>query len=199
MTNHIYAVEHPETTHVQPGGFTLWFTGLSGSGKTTIAHLVGPELDRRGLVVEYLDGDTVRTHLSKELGFSKEDRDTHIERVGWVASRLTRQGGAVIAAAISPYERTRRVARELVEEFGAFVEVYVQASVDECARRDVKGLYEKAFKGEIKEFTGVNDPYEEPSAPELVLDSEQHSPEESAALVVAKLEELGLVRVEVPA
>ena len=102
MTDHIYAAEHPETTHVRPGGFTLWFTGLSGSGKTTIAHLVGPELDRRGLVVEYLDGDTVRTHLSKGLGFSKEDRDTHIERVGWVASRLTRQGGAVIAAAISP-------------------------------------------------------------------------------------------------
>ena len=199
MTDHIYAAEHPETTHVRPGGFTLWFTGLSGSGKTTIAHVVGPELDRRGLVVEYLDGDTVRTHLSKGLGFSKEDRDTHIERVGWVASRLTRQGGAVIAAAISPYEETRRKARELVEEVGTFVEVYVNASVDECARRDVKGLYEKAFKGEIKEFTGVSDPYEEPVSPELVLDSEQHSPEESAALVVAKLEELGLVPVEVPA
>ena len=193
MTDHIYAAEHPETTHVRPGGFTLWFTGLSGSGKTTIAHLVGPELDRRGLVVEYLDGDTVRTHLSKGLGFSKEDRDTHIERVGWVASRLTRQGGAVIAAAISPYEDTRRLARERVEEVGTFVEVYVKASVDECARRDVKGLYKKAFKGEIKEFTGVSDPYEEPSDPELVIDSEQHSPEESSALVVAKLEELGLV------
>jgi adenylylsulfate kinase len=193
MTDHIYAAEHPETTHVRPGGFTLWFTGLSGSGKTTIAHLVGPELDRRGLVVEYLDGDTVRTHLSKGLGFSKEDRDTHIERVGWVASRLSRQGGAVIAAAISPYEDTRRLARERVEEVGTFVEVYVKASVDECARRDVKGLYEKAFKGEIKEFTGVSDPYEEPSDPELVIDSEQHTPEESSALVVAKLEELGLV------
>ena len=199
MSEHLYAHDHPESDRVRPGGFTLWFTGLSGSGKSTIAHLVGPELDRRGLVVEYLDGDNVRTHLSKGLGFSKEDRDTHIERVGWVASRLNRQGGAVIAAAISPYEKTRRVARELVEEFGVFVEVYVQASVDECARRDVKGLYEKAFKGEIKEFTGVNDPYEEPSAPELVLDSEQHSPEESAALVVAKLEELGLVPAEVPA
>jgi adenylyl-sulfate kinase len=199
MTNHIHAPEHPESEGVRGGGFTLWFTGLSGSGKTTIAHLVGPELDRRGLVVEYLDGDTVRTHLSKELGFSKQDRDTHIERVGWVASRLTRQGGAVIAAAISPYEETRRKARELVEEFGTFVEVYVQASVDECARRDVKGLYEKAFKGEIKEFTGVNDPYEEPTAPELVIDSEQHRPEESAALVVAKLEELGLVPAEVAA
>jgi adenylylsulfate kinase len=199
MTDHIHAPEHPESESVRAGGFTLWFTGLSGSGKTTIAHLVGPELDRRGLVVEYLDGDTVRTHLSKGLGFSKEDRDTHIERVGWVASRLTRQGGAVIAAAISPYEETRRKARELVEEFGTFVEIYVKASVDECARRDVKGLYEKAFKGEIKEFTGVNDPYEEPSAPDLVIDSEQHSPEESAELVVAKLEELGLVPAKVPA
>ncbi len=199
MTNHIHAPEHPESETLRGGGFTLWFTGLSGSGKTTIAHLVGPELDRRGLVVEYLDGDTVRTHLSKELGFSKEDRDTHIERVGWVASRLTRQGGAVIAAAISPYESTRRKARELVEEFGTFVEVYVKASVDECARRDVKGLYEKAFRGEIQEFTGVNDPYEEPSAPDLVIDSEVHGPEESAGLVVAKLEELGLVPAEVAA
>jgi adenylylsulfate kinase len=199
MTDHIHAPEHPETESVRAGGFTLWFTGLSGSGKTTIAHLVGPELDRRGLVVEYLDGDTVRTHLSKGLGFSKEDRDTHIERVGWVASRLTRQGGAVIAAAISPYEETRRKARELVEEFGTFVEIYVKASVDECARRDVKGLYEKAFKGEIKEFTGVSDPYEEPSAPDLLIDSELHSAEESAELVVAKLEERGLVPAEVPA
>jgi len=199
MTDHIYAAEHPETTHVRPGGFTLWFTGLSGAGKTTIAHLVGPELDRRGLVVEYLDGDNVRMHLSKGLGFSKEDRDTHIERVGWVASRLTRQGGAAITAAISPYEATRRQARAWVEPVGTFVEVYVKASVDECARRDVKGLYEKAFKGEIKEFTGVSDPYEEPEAPELVVDTEEHSAEECAALVVAKLEELGLVPAEVPA
>jgi adenylyl-sulfate kinase len=199
MTEHIYAHEHPDTDRVRPGGFTLWFTGLSGSGKSTIAHLVGPELDRRGLVVEYLDGDNVRTHLSKELGFSKEDRDTHIDRVGWVASRLTRQGGAIITAAISPYEATRAAAREMIEEVGAFVEVYVKASVEECARRDVKGLYEKAFKGEIKEFTGVSDPYEEPSDPEIVLDTEEHSAEESAALVVAKLEELGLVPVEVPA
>jgi adenylyl-sulfate kinase len=199
MTEHIYAHEHPNSERVRPGGFTLWFTGLSGSGKSTIAHLVGPELDRRGLVVEYLDGDNVRTHLSKELGFSKEDRDTHIDRVGWVASRLTRQGGAVIAAAISPYEATRRAAREMVEEVGTFVEVYVKASVEECARRDVKGLYEKAFKGEIKEFTGVNDPYDEPSDPELMLDTEAHTPEESASLVVAELERLGLVSIEVSA
>ena len=195
MADHIYAHDHPESDRVRPGGFTLWFTGLSGSGKSTIAHLVGPELDRRGL----LDGDNVRTHLSKGLGFSKEDRDTHIERVGWVASRLTRQGGAVIAAAISPYEETRQKARELVDEVGTFVEVYVKASVDECAKRDVKGLYEKAFKGEITEFTGVSDPYEEPSDPEIVLDTEAHSPEESATLVVAELEKLGLVPVEVPA
>ena len=199
MAEHIYAHEHPESDRVRAGGFTLWFTGLSGSGKSTIAHMVGPELDKRGLVVEYLDGDNVRMHLSKELGFSKEDRDTHIERLGWVASRLTRQGGAVVTAAISPYEATRRMAREMIGEVGAFVEVYVKASVDECARRDVKGLYEKAFKGEIKEFTGVSDPYEEPSDPEIVLDTEAHSPEESAAIVVSELERLGLLPVEVPA
>jgi adenylyl-sulfate kinase len=193
MTQHIYAHDHPESDRVRGGGFTLWFTGLSGSGKSTIAHIVGPELDRRGLYVEYLDGDTVRTHLSKGLGFSKEDRDTNIERIGWVASRITRQGGAVIAAAISPYEETRAKARALVEEFGAFVEVHVKASVDECARRDVNGLYAKAFAGEIKGFTGVDDPYEAPADPEVVVDTETTSPEEAAALVVARLEELGLV------
>jgi adenylylsulfate kinase len=199
MTDHIYAHEHSQSDRVRGGGFTLWFTGLSGSGKTTIAHLVGPELDRRGHVVEYLDGDTVRTHLSKGLGFSKADRDAHIERLGWVASRLTRHGAAVIAAAISPYDETRRAARAKVEQFGPFVEVYVKASVEECARRDVKGLYEKAFTGEIKEFTGVSDPYEEPDDAELVVETGVHSAEESAVLVLAKLEELGLVQVEVPA
>src|SRR4026209_2780857 len=199
MTDHIYAAEHPETTHVRPGGFTLWFTGLSGSGKTTIAHLVGPELDRRGHIVEYLDGDTVRTHLSKGLGFSKEDRDTNIERIGWVAARLTRHGAAVIAAAISPYEETRAKAREAGEEFGPFAEVYIKASVAECARRDVKGLYAKAFAGEIKGFTGVDDPYEDPAAPEIVVDTEATDPEEAAAIVIRKLEELGLVPAEVTA
>jgi len=199
MTEHIYAHEHPESDRSRPGGFTLWFTGLSGSGKTTIAHLVGPELDRRGHVVEYLDGDTVRTHLSKGLGFSKEDRDTHIERVGWVASRLTRHGAVVIAAAISPYEETRRTARQMTEQWGPFVEVFVKASVEECARRDVKGLYEKAFKGEIKEFTGVSDPYEEPSSPEFVVDTEELSPKESAQKIVERLEQLGLVPSEVAA
>jgi adenylylsulfate kinase len=199
MPDHIYGHEHPESDRIRGGGFTLWFTGLSGAGKTTIAHLVGPELDRRGHVVEYLDGDTVRTHLSKGLGFSKEDRDTNIERIGWVASRLTRHGAAVLASAISPYDETRRKARAMVEEHGPFVEVFVRASVEECARRDVKGLYEKAFKGEIKGFTGVDDPYEEPDDAELVIDTEAHEPAVSAAIILAKLEELGLVPAEVPA
>jgi adenylyl-sulfate kinase len=193
MTHPIYSHEHPESDRVAGGGFALWFTGLSGSGKTTLAHIVGPALEERGLIVEYLDGDTVRTHLSKGLGFSKEDRDTNIERIGWVASRLTRHGAAVICAAISPYEETRAKARTLVEQFGPFVEVYVRASVDECARRDVNGLYAKAFAGEIKGFTGVDDPYEEPSDPEVVVDTDVQSPEESARVVVEKLEELGVI------
>jgi adenylylsulfate kinase len=189
----IYAHEHPESDRTRGGGFTLWFTGLSGSGKSTIAHLVGPELDERGALVEYLDGDTVRQRLSKGLGFSKEDRDTNIERIGWVASRLTRHGATVICAAISPYRETRAKAREMVEDFGPFVEVYVKASVEECARRDVNGLYAKAFAGEIKGFTGVDDPYEEPTQPEIVVDTDAQSPEESARIVVEHLEELGLV------
>jgi adenylylsulfate kinase len=193
MTDNIHPAEHPESEKVAGGGFTLWFTGLSGAGKTTIAHLVGPELEARGKIVEYLDGDTIRTRLSKGLGFSREDRDTNIERIGWVASRLTRHGAAVVAAAISPYSETRQKARAMVEQFGPFVEVFVHASVDECARRDVKGLYAKAFAGEIKGFTGVDDPYEVPDDAELVLITEEHSPEDSAAIVLAKLEELGLV------
>jgi adenylyl-sulfate kinase len=199
MTEHIHAHEHPESDRTRGGGFTLWFTGLSGSGKSTIAHIVGPALEARGHIVEYLDGDTVRTHLSKGLGFSKEDRDTNIERIGWVASRLTRHGAAVICAAISPYAETRRHARAMVEQFGPFVEVYVRASVEECARRDVNGLYAKAFAGEIKGFTGVDDPYEPPPSPEVVVDTEDETPEESARIVVERLEELGVVRAEVTA
>jgi adenylylsulfate kinase len=199
MTDHIHAHEHPESDRARGGGFTLWFTGLSGSGKTTIAHVVGPALEERGHIVEYLDGDTVRTRLSKGLGFSKEDRDTNIERIGWVASRLTRHGATVICAAISPYEETRQKARTLVEQFGPFVEVFVNASVEECARRDVNGLYAKAFAGEIKGFTGVDDPYEEPSNPEIVVDTEEQTPAESARVVVERLEELGLVGTEVSA
>jgi adenylylsulfate kinase len=180
-------------------GFTLWFTGLSGAGKTTIAELVRPELERRGLLVERLDGDEVREHLSKGLGFSKEDRDTNIERIGWVASRLTRHGAAVIVSAISPYVETRQKAREMVEQHGTFVEVFVDASVEECARRDVKGLYEKAFRGEIKEFTGVSDPYEPPASPEVCIESEHEEPHDSAARILEVLEERGLIPAEVTA
>jgi adenylylsulfate kinase len=169
----------------------VWFTGLSGSGKTTISELVGPELERRGLLVERLDGDVVRTHLSQGLGFSKEDRDANIERIGWVASRLTRAGAAVIVSAISPYAQARAKARALVEEFGPFVEVHVATAVEECERRDVKGLYAKARAGDIAEFTGVSDPYEEPVNPEIRIDTMQHDPAESAQIVIAKLEELG--------
>jgi adenylylsulfate kinase len=180
-------------------GFTLWFTGLSGAGKTTIAELVRPELERRGRLVEWLDGDEVREHLSKGLGFSKEDRDTNIDRIGWVASRLTRHGAAVIVSAISPYREARQNAREMVEANGTFVEVFVDASVEECARRDVKGLYEKAFRGEIKEFTGVSDPYEAPDNPEIRIASEHEEPEESAQRILGLLEQRGLIRAAVTA
>jgi adenylylsulfate kinase len=196
---HIYAHEHPETDRKREGGFTLWFTGLSGSGKTTIAHIVGPAIEERGLIVEYLDGDTVRTHLSKGLGFSKEDRDANIERIGWVASRLTRHGAAVVASAISPYAEARAHARATVEEFGAFIEVFVDVSVEEAARRDTKGLYEKAMNGEIQNFTGVNDPYERPERPDIRVDSDTESPEKSARRILAVLEERNLIRVAVAA
>src|SRR6187551_2103 len=172
-------------------GFVLWFTGLSGAGKTTIANNVEPELERRGFVVDHLDGDIVRTHLSKGLGFSKEDRDTNIERIGWVASRLARAGAAVIVSAISPYEEARRRARALTEEHAPFVLVHVATSLEECERRDPKGLYAKAHAGEIAEFTGVSDPYEAPANAELRLQTEGKTPQDSAAVVLATLEELG--------
>src|SRR5947207_927507 len=146
-------------------GFTLWFTGLSGAGKSTIAELVGAELEKNEHKVEYLDGDVVRTHLSKGLGFSKEDRDTNIDRIAWVASRLTRHGAAVLVSAISPYEAARRRARRRIEQFGPFVEVFVDASLEACSARDVKGLYEKVLAGHIPSFTGVSDPYELPTQP----------------------------------
>jgi adenylylsulfate kinase len=198
MTDEIQGSD-PFGVRPQQFGFTLWFTGLSGAGKTTIAELVRPELERRGRLVEWLDGDEVREHLSKGLGFSKEDRDTNIDRIGWVASRLTRHGAAVIVSAISPYREARQQAREMVEANGAFVEVFVDASVEECARRDVKGLYEKAFKGEIKEFTGVSDPYEVPENPEIRIESEQEEPEQSAQRILELLEQRGLIPAAVAA
>jgi adenylyl-sulfate kinase len=170
------------------GGVVIWFTGLSGAGKSTIAAIVGRELEARGAIVDYLDGDVVREHLSKGLGFSKEDRDTNVERIGWVASRIARAGATAIVSAISPYAETRERARALAEDAGArFVEVHVATSLDECARRDVKGLYAKAFAGELKEFTGVSDPYEEPDSPELRVDTEGRAPEESAREVLEHL------------
>ncbi len=167
-------------------GLTLWFTGLSGAGKSTIAGIVAGELRERGERVEVLDGDVVRTNLSKGLGFSKEDRDTNIRRIAFVANLLSRNGVVAITAAISPYREIRDEARELMGD--RFVEIYVKASVGTCAERDVKGLYEKAFRGEIKEFTGVSDPYEPPVDPEVVLDTEAEAVEESAARVLAYLD-----------
>jgi adenylyl-sulfate kinase len=174
-------------------GFVIWFTGLSASGKTTIANIVEPELERRGYVVDHLDGDIIRTHLSKGLGYSKEDRDANIARIGWVASRLARAGAAVVVSAISPYAEARRHARSLVEQNAPFVEVHVATPLDECARRDPKGLYAQAFSGELENFTGVSAPYEEPLQPELRLDTTGATPTESAALVLARLEELHLL------
>ena len=181
------------------GGFVVWLTGLSASGKSTIARHLADGLADRGLIVDRLDGDIVREHLSKGLGYSKEDRDTNIERIGWVASRLARAGAAVVVSAISPYEEARWKARRLIEEHATFVEVHVATSLEECVRRDPKGLYAKAYAGEITEFTGVSDPYEEPSHPELRIDTEGRRPEDSLRLVLAKLEELGLVDAEVAA
>jgi adenylylsulfate kinase len=178
-------------------GFTLWFTGLSGAGKTTISKLVEDELRARGSKLELLDGDVVRENLSKGLGFSKEDRDTNIRRIAFVADLLSRNGVPVITAAISPYRELRGEARELMGE--RFIEVFVKASVEVCADRDPKGLYEKAFAGEIKEFTGVSDPYEEPLDAEITLDTEAEAPEESAGKLIALLEERQLIPAAQPA
>ena len=174
-------------------GFVVWFTGLSGAGKTTVANIVEAELERRGLVVDHLDGDIVRTHLSKGLGFSKEDRDANIQRIGWVASRVARAGAAVIVSAISPYEEARRHARSVVEPHAPFIEVYVATPLEECARRDPKGLYAAAFAGEISDFTGVSAPYEEPETPEIRIDTTGVSPAESAQIVLDRLAQLEVV------
>jgi len=166
-------------------GFTVWFTGLSGSGKSTIAEMLYHELQARGMKTEILDGDVVRTNLSKGLGFSKEDRDTNINRIGFVANLLTRNGVATICCPISPYKETRDANRALI---GEFVEVYVHATIEELAQnRDPKGLYKKALAGEITGFTGVDDPYEVPENPELVVDTMTESPEESLQHVLTTL------------
>jgi adenylylsulfate kinase len=171
-----------------PRGFTVWFTGLPSSGKSTLAGMLFADLEARGMKVELLDGDVVRTNLSKGLGYSREDRDTNILRIGWVAERLTYHGVAVIVSAISPYRATRDQVRKQV---GDFVEVYVSCPVEECARRDVKGLYEKAMRGEITEFTGVSDPYEPPASPEVTVETDKLSPEASIDLILNRLSEIG--------
>lgn len=178
-------------------GFTLWFTGLSGAGKSTISEIIERELRERGHKVEVLDGDVVRTNLSKGLGFSREDRDTNIRRIGWVCQVLTRNDVVAIAAAISPY---RDVRDELRGQIPQFVEVYVECPIPTLAERDVKGLYKKALAGEIGNFTGVSDPYEAPLNPEVVCYSDgRETPEQSAAKVIAKLEELGYTPSRAPA
>ena len=167
----------------------MWFTGLSGAGKTTIAEIVEHELRDRIGSVEVLDGDIVRTNLSKGLGFSREDRDTNVLRIGFVADLLTRNGVGVIVSAISPFKEVRdQVRRNIGEDF---IEIFVDAPLEVCAERDVKGLYKKAFSGEIPQFTGVSDPYEPPAAPELHIKTNEEEPQESARRVILRLEELG--------
>jgi adenylylsulfate kinase len=170
-------------------GFVLWLTGLSGAGKSTVASKLGPILAERGHRVELLDGDEVRTNLCQGLGFSREDRDTNIARIGYVAGKLSKHGVAALVAAISPYREARDQIRAQVDNF---VEVYVAAPVSTCAERDVKGLYAKALAGEIKNFTGVSDPYEPPTNPEIVLHTEAESVDDSVHQVIAWLEANGL-------
>jgi len=169
-------------------GVTLWFTGLPCSGKTTIADKLVPILRSRGKKIERLDGDIVRQGLTRDLGFSKEDRDKNIERVTFVSKLLTRNDVIVLATFVSPYRERRRKSRQ---EIGEFIEVYVKASLEECIRRDVKGMYKKALAGEIKNFTGINDPYEEPTDPEITLDTDNETIEESVDKIVKYLENNG--------
>ena len=175
-------------------GFTVFFTGLSGSGKSTIANALMVKLmEMGGRPVTLLDGDVVRKHLSSELGFSKEHRDINIKRIGYVASEITKNGGIAICAPIAPYTATRRAVREMVEQYGAFLEVHIATSVEECERRDRKGLYKLAREGKIKEFTGISDPYEAPTTPELRLDTESVEVDHCAHQVILKLEQMGLI------
>ncbi len=169
-------------------GFTIWFTGLSGAGKSTISALLEPALRTRGCKVEVLDGDVVRTHLSKGLTFSKEDRDTNIRRIGWVCQVLTRNDVVAIAAAISPYREVRQEVRKMI---GRFVEVYIECPMDVLVERDTKGLYKQALEGKLDHFTGVSDPYEVPVNPEITINSDRDTPAESADQIMRWLVENG--------
>src|SRR5947207_6561419 len=174
-------------------GFTIWFTGLSGSGKSTLSEVIEQRLKALGRNVEVLDGEIVRTHLSKGLGFSREDRDTNIKRIAFVCSLLTRNSVVCISAAIAPYHEARDWARK---EIGNFVEVYVKCPLEVCRQRDVKGLYKLVDEGKIKNFTGVDDPYEEPVHPELVIETDKETIEESVARIFARLTELSYLESE---
>ena len=175
-------------------GFVVWLTGLPASGKTTIARRVGEYLQSRGFRVEILDGDEVRRWLSPEAGFSREDRERHLRRVAYVSRLLARNGVAVLASFVSPYRNVREEARKIIESEGLkFIEVYVKCSLEECIRRDPKGLYRKALKGEIKDMTGIQDPYEEPLNPEVIVDSENEKPDLCAEKIISKLRELDLI------
>lgn len=185
----------PSSSFQSNRGVTLWFTGLSGSGKSTIASLLVQKLREQGIKAEPLDGDEVRTHLSKGLSFSKEDRDINIKRIGFVCHLLTRNGVVAVAAAISPYRSTRDYCRGLIKDF---IEIYVSTPVEECEKRDVKGLYKKARAGEIKEFTGLDDPYEPPLHPEVVCDTLKFSPQECVEQIFSTLEKRGYLK-RVPA
>ncbi|HHT9111500.1 MAG TPA: adenylyl-sulfate kinase [Candidatus Brocadiaceae bacterium] len=177
-------------------GFTVWFTGLSGSGKSTISCLLEKKVQERGRNVEILDDDVARTNLGQYLGFSKQDRDINIQRIAFVCKLLTRNGVACISAAISPYREARENARQEIENF---VEVYVKCPLEICVERDVKGLYKKALKGEIPGFTGVSDPYEEPLNPEIIVETNKETVEESVNKILKKLEELGYLEPRTPA
>ena len=175
-------------------GFTIWFTGLSGAGKSTLSEAIEERLKARGRNVEILDGDIVRTHLSKGLGFSREDRDTNIKRIAFVCGLLARNGVICISAAIAPYREARQWARQ---EIGNFVEVYVKCPLEVCRQRDVKGLYKLVDEGKITGFTGVDDPYEEPQHPELVVETHKETIEESVDRIFTTLEALGYLEPEV--
>ncbi|MGB3138225.1 MAG: adenylyl-sulfate kinase [Nodosilinea sp.] len=169
-------------------GVTIWFTGLSGSGKSTIARALETELRQRGCQMELLDGDIVRTNLTKGLGFSKEDRDENIRRIGFVSHLLSRNGVVVLVSAISPYREARDTVRDRI---GDFIEVFIDAPLSVCEDRDVKGLYKKARAGEIKQFTGIDDPYEAPLEPEVHCHTDRQTVDESVAQVIDKLETMG--------
>ncbi len=176
-------------------GLTIWFTGLSGSGKTTLAQRLAHELRAQGSNVEVLDGDEIRTNLSQGLGFSKEDRDTNIRRIGYVSRLLSRNGVVVLSAAISPYREIRDEVRRTNEAEGTvFIEVFVKCPIEVLTARDVKGLYQKALAGEIKSFTGVSDPYEEPVAPEVVVETDRESIDQSLDRILLELEQREFLR-----